>query len=149
MYSLATPVVSRDFSKVTRLSQAVEKICPLLGVEIENIRVWDFINRRQPLLLEDMTKTLTQCNFISEQHILLEEKLNNGQWPEPATSLVYLRDCGGSGTNSTSEFDVSNDEGASYLPRTKVGERFKESGSKRPSNNVEGNIFQGLGAPLV
>ena len=63
------------------MKQVVMEICPLLGVKMEDIRSWLYTNKRQSQLLGDMTKTIRQCFIISDQHILFEEKLANGQWP--------------------------------------------------------------------
>ena len=61
-------------------------MCSILGVEPENIRIWDYHNRYKSQLLENLSKTLTECTIIHDQCILFEE----GDWPQQTSNFESL-----------------------------------------------------------
>merc|ERR1712137_1385260 len=82
-------MVTKEFSKVATVKEVLEEMCPVMGVEKEQVRMWDYINKKYSQLLEE-DKTLSQSTIIDNQHLMLEEKLASGEWPKhPAATTSY------------------------------------------------------------
>ena len=75
-------------------------MCPILEVEADNVRIWDYHNRYKSQLLENLDKTLTECTIIHNQCILFEEKLENGEWPQQARDTRSFQSGWGSSSSS-------------------------------------------------
>lgn len=70
------------FSKVDTVGTLKTKMCAQLGLNPDNIRVWDYHSFSKFKLLDDLNSKLESSQIIDGQAILLEEKDENGKWPE-------------------------------------------------------------------
>jgi ubiquitin carboxyl-terminal hydrolase 4/11/15 len=57
-------------------------MCERLGLNVDDVRVWDFYNMSKYKHLEDLKQRLDSAQIIEGQAILLEEKDANGKFPE-------------------------------------------------------------------
>lgn len=70
------------FSKVDTVSTMRSRICEIWKLEQGNVRLWDYCDNYQSKLLETLDKTLYEYRINSDQKILVEQRLSNGEWPE-------------------------------------------------------------------
>lgn len=83
-------------------------MCPILELDPENVRIWDYHNKRRSQILEDPEKTLSSCTIIHNQYLLFEEKDEEGNWPpvsRPQTTSYY---------NYSSSWNSNSGIGSSY-----------------------------------
>ena len=69
------------YSKVDPVKKLVEEMAPKLGVDPENIRVWDYHGGTKTQLLTNLDQSLSDARIINGQQVLLEEKNADGSWP--------------------------------------------------------------------
>ena len=74
--------VTATFSKADTVGYFKEHMCKRMGLDPENVRVWDFHAHNKYKLLEDMKIKLEAAQIIDGQPMLLEEKDENGKFPE-------------------------------------------------------------------
>uniref|UniRef100_A0A7N0U984 Ubiquitin carboxyl-terminal hydrolase n=1 Tax=Kalanchoe fedtschenkoi TaxID=63787 RepID=A0A7N0U984_KALFE len=60
------------FSKQASIRELYEKVCALLGLLQEKIRIWDYFNKHRNSVLEVSDKSLQEANLEMDQDILLE-----------------------------------------------------------------------------
>lgn len=117
-------------SKKALVGELHNFICSLLKRDKDEVRIWDFYNRRKYNLLENFDQTLEEANLMMDQEILLELKVD-GDWPsssdmdstgnelalvtvEPSTSFNSIAggpsmSNGGQSTRFGSHFLLGND----------------------------------------
>lgn len=71
-----------SFSKSDTVGYLKQTMCTRMGLNPEDIRVWDYHANNKYKLLEDMDQKLDSAQIIDNQPILLEEKTEDGKWPE-------------------------------------------------------------------
>ncbi len=70
------------FSKVDTIGYLKKIMCARVGLNENDVRIWDFHAMNRYKLLEDMDAKLESSQIIDGQPMLLEEKDANGQFPE-------------------------------------------------------------------
>lgn len=71
-----------SFSKTDTIADLKRVMCERLGLNVDDVRVWDFYNMSKYKMLEDLKQRLDSAQIIEGQAILLEEKDANGKFPE-------------------------------------------------------------------
>ena len=88
--SALSEVVIVPFSKCDTVRYLRDTMAVKLNVNPEEVRVWDFHGNSKYKLLDDLDKKLEEAQIIDNQPILLEEKDENGQFPEiPKTRNTF------------------------------------------------------------
>lgn len=78
------------FSKSETVGGFKTKMCQQMGLNPEDVRVWDYHAFNKYKLLEDMKAKLDSAQIIDGQPMLLEEKDENGKFPEiPKSKSMY------------------------------------------------------------
>ena len=77
------------YSKSDLVRKLRDEMCPILGVDPENIRVWDYHGGNKTQLINNLDQSLHDARIINAQQILLEEKDENGNWPQTASRGGY------------------------------------------------------------
>eukprot|EP00658_Telonema_sp_P-2_P027753 TRINITY_DN2137_c0_g1_i3.p1 TRINITY_DN2137_c0_g1~~TRINITY_DN2137_c0_g1_i3.p1 ORF type:complete len:943 (+),score=259.08 TRINITY_DN2137_c0_g1_i3:156-2984(+) len=79
------PAVVLHMSRVTTVQECTEKCALALGVELENVRLWDYFNKDKYQLLSRPEQSVDEANLQDNQDLLLEEKEEDGSWPPEVT----------------------------------------------------------------
>jgi len=74
--------VNATFSKTDTIGYFKEKMCEKMGLNPDNVRVWDYHAMNKYKHLEDMKVKLDAAQIIEGQPMLLEEKGPDGKFPE-------------------------------------------------------------------
>ncbi|XP_058104994.1 ubiquitin carboxyl-terminal hydrolase 9-like [Magnolia sinica] len=67
-------------SKRASVRELYNRVCTLLKLEQEKVRIWDYFNKKKQELLTDFNRTLEDAQLQMDQHILLEVEVD-GFWP--------------------------------------------------------------------
>lgn len=78
--------VAANFSKADTVEYFKKVMCQRMGLNPDNVRVWDYHAQNRYKLLEDEKQRLETAQIIDGQPMLLEEKDENGKYPEPPKS---------------------------------------------------------------
>jgi hypothetical protein len=78
--ALATPV-PMSISKYATIRQLRDKGCALLGLNPNDVQLWDYHQHVKAKLLSDLGETLHDENIIDQQPVLFEERNADGTWP--------------------------------------------------------------------
>lgn len=78
--------VGANFSKADTVEYFKKVMCQRMGLNPDNVRVWDYHAQNRYKLLEDEKQRLEAAQIIDGQPMLLEEKDENGKYPEPPKS---------------------------------------------------------------
>ncbi len=60
-------------------------MCERMGLNVEDVRMWDYHNDTKLKILEDPLCTLVEERILDNQKLLFEERLPDGKWPKLAT----------------------------------------------------------------
>ncbi|KAK9103955.1 hypothetical protein Sjap_021209 [Stephania japonica] len=128
-------------SKKSSVRELYNKVAKILGHQEENIRIWDFFNKRKNSLLFVSDKTLEEVNLQMDQDILFEVQLD--------TSIHF-----GSRMDSTGNALALVPIESSKLPVTIAAGLAKSNGYLPPTDMVDGSdslstIIKGDGGGLV
>lgn len=109
--SNSTEVVKLYISRMSTLGEFKKIACQKLNLNPEDVRVWDYYNYNRFKLLENMDRTLEEVKFIyykifkkkqyqilDEQPMLLEEKGQDGKFPEIQKNYPYNSSYNNDGT---------------------------------------------------
>ncbi|KAH3766726.1 peptidase C19 family protein [Pelomyxa schiedti] len=69
------------FSRIATVGNLKRTMCEALGLDPDNVRIWDYHEKVWLRLLRDCNHTLCFDQIIDNQWIMLEEKNDNGSWP--------------------------------------------------------------------
>eukprot|EP01114_Cavostelium_apophysatum_P023239 TRINITY_DN8699_c0_g1_i3.p1 TRINITY_DN8699_c0_g1~~TRINITY_DN8699_c0_g1_i3.p1 ORF type:complete len:802 (-),score=231.36 TRINITY_DN8699_c0_g1_i3:76-2481(-) len=98
--SAMTDVVTVNFSKADTIGHFKKAMCAKLGLNEDDVRVWDYHGNSKYKLLEDMKARMESAQIIDGQPMLLEEKDENGKFPE----IQKTRSAIGGGFSTGSSF---------------------------------------------
>ncbi|EGG20417.1 peptidase C19 family protein [Cavenderia fasciculata] len=75
-------------SKNETVNKFKERVCKLLDVEPQNVRVWDYYNHSKYNELKN-PEYISNCRLIEGQNVLFDERLADGSWPQEKSSSSY------------------------------------------------------------
>jgi len=78
--------IPANFSKADTVEYFKKVMCQRMGLNPENVRIWDYHANNKYKLLEDEKQRLETAQIIDGQPMLLEEKDENGKFPEAPKS---------------------------------------------------------------
>ncbi|KAH3766725.1 ubiquitin carboxyl-terminal hydrolase 4 [Pelomyxa schiedti] len=68
------------FSKVTTVGHLKRTMCAAMGLDPDNVRVWDYYKENWLKILSDDSQTLNSAQLVSNQEVMLDEKNPDGSW---------------------------------------------------------------------
>lgn len=74
-------LVTIQMSKEAIVKDLMEMVLSTFDVQRDQIRLWDYHGDTRLKLMDDMESTLSECQIIDRQKVLVEEKEANGSWP--------------------------------------------------------------------
>eukprot|EP01118_Nematostelium_gracile_P016981 TRINITY_DN7131_c0_g1_i1.p1 TRINITY_DN7131_c0_g1~~TRINITY_DN7131_c0_g1_i1.p1 ORF type:complete len:918 (-),score=273.75 TRINITY_DN7131_c0_g1_i1:43-2796(-) len=80
--STITETIHITISKASKLKDFKTKMCSLMNLDSKEVRLWDFHGSSRYKPLEDLELTLEAAQIIDNQEMLIEEKDENGNFPE-------------------------------------------------------------------
>src|SRR5690606_25110822 len=88
----ALPICCSKAESVGNMKQAM---CEVMQLDPEKVRVWDYHGTSKLKLLTNPDQRLDEAQILDDQHILLEEKKEDGTWPESSRSFSSSYSYGG------------------------------------------------------
>lgn len=72
-------------SKGAKIKEVRNTMCEKMGLNVDDVRMWDYHNDQKLKILEDPLCTLMEERILDGQKLLFEERLADGKWPKLAT----------------------------------------------------------------
>lgn len=108
--SAITEYINASFSKSDTVGTFKKVMCQKMNLDPEQVRVWDYHANSKYKLLDDMKAKLESAQIIDSQPMLIEEKDENGKFPEIQKSRM-----GGYNSSSYYNSNVPTDPGCTGL----------------------------------
>ncbi len=67
-------VVSVHFSKAATIEEVRNTMCEKMGLNVDDVRLWDYHNDQKLKILEDPLCTLAEERVLDQQKLLFEER---------------------------------------------------------------------------
>ena len=77
--------VTGIFSKAAKIGVVKKEMCEKMGLNPDDVRMWDYHNDQKLKILEDPLNNLFEERILDNQKMLMEERLPNGKWAKLAT----------------------------------------------------------------
>ncbi|KAH3766750.1 Ubiquitin carboxyl-terminal hydrolase 10 [Pelomyxa schiedti] len=80
-----------QFSKMDTVGNLKKTMCERMGLEPDNVHVWDYFGGAWQRHLCDEEQTLASAQIMTNQLVMLDEKSDAGSWPSHKQGYQYSR----------------------------------------------------------